>query len=203
MLSVSMVARSVHATSRTHHQQHAGDEVALPDSIFHNVPWAGRTECHVMGNETVAARDLPRWGRATGAHRYRQVRAESLRLAEPLSAEDCAAQSMPDASPAKWHLAHTTWFFETSCCEPREPATAPFDPRYDYLFNSYYEARRRRGIRARARAADAAHRSPRCIDYREHVDERMLTRLLARRPTLRDVARRSSSGCTTSSSTRS
>ena len=62
----------------------------------------------------------------------------SLHLAEPLSAEDCCAQSMPDASPVKWHLAHTTWFFETFILEPREPGFAPFHPAFRVLFNSYY-----------------------------------------------------------------
>jgi ergothioneine biosynthesis protein EgtB len=71
-------------------------------------------------------------------HHYDAVRQRSLRLAEPLSAEDCCAQSMPDASPTKWHLAHTTWFFETFVLEPHEEHFAPFDAAYRYLFNSYY-----------------------------------------------------------------
>jgi ergothioneine biosynthesis protein EgtB len=71
-------------------------------------------------------------------HQYDAVRQRSLRLAEPLSAEDCCAQSMPDASPVKWHLAHTTWFFETFVLEPNEERFAAFDPAYRYLFNSYY-----------------------------------------------------------------
>ena len=60
-------------------------------------------------------------------------------LAAPLSAEDCAIQSMPDASPAKWHLAHTTWFFETFVLR-HLPGYRPFDPAFGYLFNSYYNA---------------------------------------------------------------
>jgi hypothetical protein len=59
-------------------------------------------------------------------------------LAEPLSAEDCCAQSMPDASPVKWHLAHTTWFFETFVLEPNEAGFRPFHPAFRVLFNSYY-----------------------------------------------------------------
>src|SRR4051812_48975443 len=68
---------------------------------------------------------------------YASVRARTLALAAPLSEEDACVQSMADASPAKWHLAHTTWFFETFVLEPR-PGYKPFDPAYRVLFNSYY-----------------------------------------------------------------
>src|SRR6185503_10032549 len=70
---------------------------------------------------------------------YRAVRALTDGLSQPLSPEDRQAQSMPDASPAKWHRAHTTWFFETFALS-HLPGYAAFDPRYGYLFNSYYEA---------------------------------------------------------------
>jgi len=70
--------------------------------------------------------------------RYQAVRGHTLALAAPLSSEDCGAQSMPDASPVKWHLAHTTWFFETFILEPMEPGFAPFHPAFRVLFNSYY-----------------------------------------------------------------
>jgi ergothioneine biosynthesis protein EgtB len=73
------------------------------------------------------------------AGRYAQVRAASLALAEPLSAEDCQVQSMPDASPVKWHLAHVTWFFETFVLERFEPGFRPFDADFRVLFNSYYQ----------------------------------------------------------------
>ncbi|WP_020654275.1 ergothioneine biosynthesis protein EgtB [Massilia niastensis] len=69
---------------------------------------------------------------------FQSVRQRSLHLAEPLSAEDCCAQSMPDASPVKWHLAHTTWFFETFILKPREEGFTPFHPAFRVLFNSYY-----------------------------------------------------------------
>jgi ergothioneine biosynthesis protein EgtB len=72
------------------------------------------------------------------AREFEQVRQRSVHLAEPLSVEDCCAQSMPDASPVKWHLAHTTWFFETFILEPREPGWRPFHPAFRVLFNSYY-----------------------------------------------------------------
>src|SRR5277367_1429356 len=74
------------------------------------------------------------------AERYRAVRAQTEALAAPLSAEDQTVQSMPDASPTKWHRAHITWFFETFVLRVHDQAYRPFDERYFYLFNSYYEA---------------------------------------------------------------
>jgi ergothioneine biosynthesis protein EgtB len=72
--------------------------------------------------------------------RFKSVRETTRRLAAPLSAEDCAIQSMPDASPTKWHLAHTTWFFETFVLSKLDPHYEPFNPAYKVLFNSYYNA---------------------------------------------------------------
>ena len=74
------------------------------------------------------------------ARRFADVRRQSLVLAEPLSPEDQCVQSMPDASPTKWHLAHTTWFFETLVLMPCAPGYRPFDARFAHLFNSYYES---------------------------------------------------------------
>jgi len=111
---------------------------------------------------------------------YEHVRQRSLHLAEPLSAEDCGAQSMPDASPVKWHLAHTTWFFETFILEQREPGFRPHDPAFRVLFNSYYNGvgakhpRPQRGLLTRPALADV-------LAYRAAVDARML-RLLAADP---------------------
>ena len=105
------------------------------------------------------------------------VRRRSLQLAEPLSDEDCGAQSMPDASPVKWHLAHTTWFFETFLLEPREAQFVPFDPAFRVLFNSYYNGvgarhpRPRRGMLTRPGMREVRA-------YRAKVDARM-ARLLA------------------------
>lgn len=105
------------------------------------------------------------------ARAYRAVRAHSEALAAPLSAEDCAIQSMPDASPVKWHLGHTSWFFE-SLILAADPTYAPFDSRFGYLFNSYYEAlgprhpRARRGLLTRP-ALDAV------MTWRRHVDAAM------------------------------
>jgi dimethylhistidine N-methyltransferase len=110
--------------------------------------------------------------------RYRAVRQASEALTRALTPEDQLAQSMPDASPTKWHLAHTTWFFETFLLAPRVPGYKPFDPRFHYLFNSYYEAlgprqpRPERGLITRPSHADV-------IAYRRHVDDAM-DRLLAR-----------------------
>ncbi|MFL6675738.1 MAG: ergothioneine biosynthesis protein EgtB [Massilia sp.] len=108
---------------------------------------------------------------------YDEVRQRSLRLAEPLSPEDCCAQSMPDASPVKWHLAHTTWFFETFILEPREAGFAPFHPAFRVLFNSYYNGvgakhpRPQRGLLSRPSLDEVRA-------YRLDVDRRM-ARLLA------------------------
>ena len=111
------------------------------------------------------------------ASRYAEVRRQTEALVEPLSAEDCQVQSMPDASPAKWHLAHTSWFFETFVLAGRAAST----PAFGYLFNSYYEAVGRAPSARRARPALAARRSTRCGATGAQVDERVLERLGARR----------------------
>lgn len=102
-----------------------------------------------------------------------EVRARSDALALPLSPEDMTAQSMEDASPTKWHLAHTTWFFETFILQGRQPGYREFHSRYNYLFNSYYEAvgarhaRPRRGLLTRPSVEEVAA-------YRRHVDTAMV-----------------------------
>ena len=113
------------------------------------------------------------------AARFTAVRAMTLALAAPLSAEDCQVQSMPDASPTKWHLAHVTWFFETFVLERFEPGFKPFDTTFRVLFNSYYQGvgeqhpRARRGLILRPLLADV-------LRYRAQVDERMQAVLAAR-----------------------
>jgi len=102
------------------------------------------------------------------ARRYLEVRRQTDGLAEPLSAEDCQAQSMPDASPTKWHLAHTSWFFETFVLPG-----PPLEPSFQYLFNSYYDAvgprhpRPARGLLTRP-SLDEVRR------YRRRIDEAVL-----------------------------
>src|SRR5438876_9351797 len=71
---------------------------------------------------------------------YEQVRSCTENLCAPLETEDYVIQSMPDCSPTKWHLAHTSWFFETFVLEPHLSGYRPFDAQYRYLFNSYYNA---------------------------------------------------------------
>src|SRR6185503_11309317 len=103
--------------------------------------------------------------------RFRAVRAETEARAAPLSPEDQQIQSMPDCSPAKWHRAHTTWFFETFILAG-EAGYRPFDPAFSYLFNSYYEAvgarhpRPERGMLTRPSAETIGR-------YRAHVDAAM------------------------------
>lgn len=109
---------------------------------------------------------------AAPAQRYRAVRAYSAALVEGLSDADATVQSMDDASPAKWHLAHTAWFFEEFVLAGARPAYRSVDARYRYLFNSYYESvgprhpRPRRGLLTRPSLADV-------LRYRAAVDAAM------------------------------
>jgi ergothioneine biosynthesis protein EgtB len=115
------------------------------------------------------------------AARYADIRARSLALAAPLSEADCQVQSMPDASPVKWHLAHVTWFFETFVLEPYEAGFEPFDPAFRVLFNSYYHGvgeqhpRPQRGLITRPGLAQV-------LRYRAAVDERMAALLALPQP---------------------
>jgi ergothioneine biosynthesis protein EgtB len=113
---------------------------------------------------------------ATLLDRYLQVRRHTETLIAPLSPEDMAVQSMPDASPVKWHLAHTTWFFETFLLSAGLTGYREFDPSFGYLFNSYYEAlgprqpRPQRGLLTRPMVSKV-------LAYRWHVDAHMNTLL--------------------------
>jgi len=121
---------------------------------------------------SVALKDTQASSQSQRAHwieAFRRVRAETEHRAAPLSPEDQVVQSMPDASPTKWHRAHTTWFFETFLIEPHNPSYRVFDERFAFLFNSYYvaagprHARPKRGLITRPDAREVAA-------YRAHVD---------------------------------
>jgi ergothioneine biosynthesis protein EgtB len=120
-------------------------------------------------------------GSFTSLDRYRSVRAHTEALAATLTAEDQCVQSMPDASPAKWHRAHVTWFFEEFVLTPHLPGYAQFDPDFRYLFNSYYDSvgarhpRPRRGLLTRPSAETIGR-------YRAHVDAAMHRLLTAGLP---------------------
>mgnify|MGYP005987195185 CR=1 FL=1 len=119
------------------------------------------TPSTVFSNEHVAAQRF-----------YMQVRQQSLALIEPLSAEDCALQASAFVSPAKWHLAHTTWFFETFILIPNISGYEPFNTHFQVLFNSYYNGvgeqflRPKRHLLSRPSLAEVQL-------YREHVDQAM------------------------------
>ena len=113
------------------------------------------------------------------ARRYTRIREQSAAICSPLELEDYVVQSMPDASPAKWHLAHTSWFFEQFLLRPMLPSYQPFHASFEYLFNSYYQAvgpmhlRPERGLLTRPTVKEV-------LAYRQHVDEHMLKLLDAR-----------------------
>lgn len=107
------------------------------------------------------------------AKRFVEVRGRTEDLCANLDREDCVAQSMPDASPTKWHLAHTAWFFEAFVLKPHLPGYKDYHPEFGYLFNSYYNgvgerhARPARGVLTRPTLAEI-------FAYRADVDERLL-----------------------------
>src|SRR5262249_61625871 len=130
------------------------------------------------GDTETIPRAPPTDRRITRRDAFRAVRAETERRAAPLSAEDQVVQSMPDASPTKWHRAHTAWFFEQFLLRPHLASYRVFDERFAYLFNSYYvaagprHARPQRGLVTRPNCAQVAA-------FRAHVDAG-LAPLLAR-----------------------
>jgi ergothioneine biosynthesis protein EgtB len=119
-----------------------------------------------------ASRSNARVADHAASHGFQTVRQQTVKLITPLTAEDCQLQSMPDASPAKWHLAHLTWFFETFLLERFEPGFTPFDASFRVLFNSYYNAvgdkhpRPQRGMVSRPGLNEV-------LLYRQNVDARM------------------------------
>ncbi len=107
---------------------------------------------------------------------YTATRHATEQLCAPLAVEDYVIQATPDVSPTKWHIAHVTWFFETFLLKPHLPGYEPIDPKYEYLFNSYYNAvgpqydRPSRGLLSRPTVAEV-------YAYRAHVDRAMLALL--------------------------
>lgn len=124
-----------------------------------------------MAVESVSVRSIPALAR-----RYQAVRALTVSLVDRLSDADATVQSMPDASPAKWHLAHTTWFFETFILRDHVPGYRLYDERWPFLFNSYYEAegtrhsRPKRGLVTRPTLKEV-------LGYRAAVDEALAAAL--------------------------
>jgi ergothioneine biosynthesis protein EgtB len=124
------------------------------------------------------------------ARRLAETRRLSLTLAEPLSAEDQVVQPSDDASPTKWHLAHTTWFFETFICKPHLAGFRTLDERFAYCFNSYYEAagprqpRGRRGLLTRPSLEEV-------LSYRRHIDAALgaifASGMIERHPTVAEL----------------
>lgn len=118
--------------------------------------------------------------------RYREVRGLSERLCDPLETDDYGLQSMPESSPPKWHVAHTTWFFETFILADHEAWFRPHHPQFRHLFNSYYEAvgerwpRPARGLLSRPTVAEV-------FAYRRAIDERMTALIERADPPTRGV----------------
>jgi ergothioneine biosynthesis protein EgtB len=108
----------------------------------------------------------------TLAARYDAVRAQTTHLCEPLQTEDFVVSSMPDVSPTKWHLAHTSWFFETFVLAGHDAAYRSPDPRYAFLFNSYYVQAGERHCRAQ-RGLVTRPTVEQVLEYRRHVDDAM------------------------------
>ena len=120
------------------------------------------------------------------AERFLQVRTLSRDIAAPLSDADATVQPHPDASPAKWHLGHTSWFFETFILRDHVPGYGLFDERWSFLFNSYYEGegerhpRPKRGMLSRPSLSEV-------LAYRDHVDEALAAALPLLPPHAREL----------------
>lgn len=131
-------------------------------------------------NNGVSVQDCPTHCQSLSA-RYQGVRQQTLELAAPLALEDYQVQPMADASPPKWHLAHVTWFFETFILSQELQGYKPFHPRFEYLFNSYYNGvgepypRAKRGALSRPTVDEV-------LAYRRHVDEAMMKFMAAPLP---------------------
>jgi ergothioneine biosynthesis protein EgtB len=109
----------------------------------------------------------------TLSDRFKKVRLQTLKLAEPLHPEDSVVQPTVDVSPPKWHLAHTTWFFETFILRKFVAGFKPFNKEFDYLFNSYYEGQGNR-VKRDMRGFHPRPLLSEVLRYREFVDNQML-----------------------------
>jgi ergothioneine biosynthesis protein EgtB len=142
------------------------------------------TPSHVERRDSV---EKPSLQKPSLVERFREVRQRTLDLCAPLTPEDMMVQSCPEASPAKWHLAHTAWFFESFILSPFAPGYRVFNPDFPWLFNSYYE-----GFSAipekKLRASFSRPGLEEILRYREHVDE-ALDRLIFARCSSGDVPR--------------
>ena len=125
-------------------------------------------------------REAATWRDDALATEFARVRAATLALAIPLTPEDCQVQSMPDASPTKWHLAHVTWFFETFVLERFEPRFCPFDAAFRTLFNSYYHGAGAQHPRAQ-RGLITTPTLEQVLRYRTQIEERIQALLVAMR----------------------
>jgi ergothioneine biosynthesis protein EgtB len=151
---------------------HPGEDTGGTDVLPLRAKRRGATQA---GAHSRASRSAPTHAQSTSSgisERYAPVRATTEQIAAPLSAEDQTIQSMPDASPTKWHRAHTTWFFETFVLVPHAAGYRTYADRFGYLFNSYYEAvgprhaRPARGMITRPGVSEIK-------SYRAYVDDAM------------------------------
>ncbi len=121
---------------------------------------------------SVKPSDIYPAGQSSLWQQFREVRSATEALVTRLAPEDCVIQSMPDASPTRWHLAHVTWFFEHFVLANHLPAYRAYNDKFSFLFNSYYytvgemHLRPQRGLLSRPTVAEV-------MDYRAHVDEQM------------------------------
>jgi len=125
-----------------------------------------------MQNEALISQTLPSASKHPGVDDYIKIRQRSLDICSYLETEDFVVQPIVDVSPPKWHLAHTTWFFETFILIPFSPGYQVFNDQYNYIFNSYYETVGKRVMRTdRGNLSRPGIRD--VFDYRKHVDEAM------------------------------
>ncbi|MEM6699658.1 MAG: DinB family protein, partial [Bacteroidota bacterium] len=107
------------------------------------------------------------------AQRYQEIRQQSLNICAPLTTEDFVVQPINDVSPPKWHLGHTTWFFENFILATYAKDYQLYQPKYNYFFNSYYEGQGPRILRS-TRGNMTRPSVQEIIAFRKHVDEQML-----------------------------